>query len=205
MQALSDAEAMRSVKSGDGEAFAVVVDRYKNPLMNYLTHLCGNRDQAEEYAQEAFMRLYQTVIRYDEREKLAPYLFRIATNLVRTDFRRARRWRLLLPWLNLPDRGHEDSPHKRLFDSEIQRNVRAAIASLSLRYRAPLVLREIEGWSYLEIAAAIGCREGTVKSRIARARDQLRTRLAPYWTGGTTHESRRTQGTASLPAARRSL
>jgi len=205
MQALSDAEAMRSVKSGDGEAFAVVVDRYKNPLVNYLTHLCGSRDHAEEYAQEAFLRLYQTVIRYDEREKLAPYLFRIATNLVRTDFRRARRWRLLLPWLDRPVEGHEESPHRRMFENEIQRNVSAAIEALPLMYRAPLVLREIEGWSYLEIAAAIGCREGTVKSRISRAREQLRQCLAPYWTGGTANECRTTQRTASLPAAPRSL
>lgn len=205
MQALSDAEAMRSVKSGDGEAFAVVVDRYKNALLNYLTHLCGNRDHAEEYAQEAFLRLYQTVIRYDEREKLAPYLFRIATNLVRSDFRRARRWRLLLPWLDRPAAGHEETPHKRIFENEIQRNVRAAIESLPLMYRAPLVLREIEGWSYLEIGAAIGCREGTVKSRISRAREQLRQRLAPYWIGGMAHEPRTTQRTTALPAARRSL
>lgn len=205
MQLLSDAEAMRSVKSGDGEAFAVVIDRYKHSLMNYLTHLCGNRDQAEEYAQEAFVRLYQTVIRYDEREKLGPYLFRIATNLFRTDFRRARRWRLLVPWLDRPVAGHGESPHQRIFESEIQRKVSVAIASLPLRYRVPLVLREMEGWSYQEIAAATGCREGTVKSRIARARDRMRTQLAPYWTGGTAHEPRTTGRTASLPAARRTF
>jgi len=205
MQELSDAEAMRSVKAGDGEVFAVVVDRYKSALLNYLTHLCGNRDHAEEYAQEAFMRLYQTVIRYDERERLAPYLFRIATNLVRTDFRRARRWHLLLPWLDRPVAGHDETPHKRIFENEIQRKVSAAIEALPLMYRAPLVLREIEGWSYLEIGAALGCREGTVKSRISRAREQLRQRLAPYWIGGTEHEPRTTQRTAALPTARRSL
>jgi RNA polymerase sigma-70 factor (ECF subfamily) len=61
--------------------------------------------------------------------------------------------------------------------------VEAALGGLPLRYRAPLVLREIEGLSYREIAVALGCREGTVKSRINRARERLKALLEPYWRG----------------------
>ena len=73
---------------------------------------------------------------------------------------------------------------------EIGDQVGAALASLPLRYREALVLREVEEWSYEEIAVALGCRIGTVKSRICRGREQLRQLLSPYWTGGLHHEPR---------------
>ncbi len=180
----TDAELMARVRAGDTSAFEEIVDRHKDALLNYLTHLWGDRDRAEEFAQEAFLRLYQSAGRYDERERLAPYLYRIATNLVRSEFRRLRRWRLLLPWILPGETAGGELPHRRLFETEIQQKVRTALESLPVTYRAPLVLREIEGWSYQEIAAALGCRDGTVKSRIARGRAHLRELLAPYWNGG---------------------
>ncbi|HEY0593182.1 MAG TPA: sigma-70 family RNA polymerase sigma factor [Thermoanaerobaculia bacterium] len=183
METLTDAELMSRVRAGESAAFAGIVDRHKDALVNYLTHLWGERDRAEEFAQEAFLRLYQSAARYDERERLAPYLYRIATNLVRSEFRRLRRWRLLLPWIASAGAAADEAPHRRLFENEIQMKVRGALEALPVTYRAPLVLREIEGWSYQEIAAALGCREGTVKSRIARGRGHLRELLAPYWNG----------------------
>ncbi|HVR30386.1 MAG TPA: sigma-70 family RNA polymerase sigma factor, partial [Thermoanaerobaculia bacterium] len=80
---------------------------------------------------------------------------------------------------------HEPSPQRRLLSEEATQVVEAALAGLPLRYRAPLVLREIEGLSYREIAVALGCREGTVKSRINRARERLKTLLEPYWRGAS--------------------
>lgn len=201
MEQLTDAELMLQVRAGDESAFAGIVDRHKDALVNYLTHLWGDRDRAEEFAQEAFLRLYQHAGRYDERERLAPYLYRIATNLVRSEFRRLRRWRLLLPWIVAGETGSADLPHRRLFESEIQQKVRAALDALPVAYRAPLVLREIEGWSYQEIAAALGCRDGTVKSRIARGRSRLRELLSPYWNGGP-DASRIARPAVSLAAER---
>ena len=198
----TDADLMTRVRQGETSAFAGIVDRHKDPLVSYLTHLCGDRDRAEEFAQEAFLRLYQHAGRYDERERLAPYLYRIATNLVRSDFRRLRRWRLLLPWIAPPVSSAADAPHRRIFESELQQKVHAALEALPVAYRAPLVLREIEGWSYQEIAAALGCRDGTVKSRIARGRMRLRELLAPYWNGGP-DESRNPRSAVSLAAERK--
>jgi RNA polymerase sigma-70 factor, ECF subfamily len=184
----TDIELMRRVRSGEHDAFEVIVDRYKHQLVNYLTHLAGNRERAEDYAQEAFVRLYQNADRYEERGLLAPYLFRIATNLVRTDMRRSLRWRALVPMLAGYGSTNGATPHRAMLEEEIQTKVGEAIADLPLPFRAPLVLREMEDWSYEQIAGALGCSEGTVKSRINRARGKLRERLASYWTEGLAHE-----------------
>lgn len=181
---MSDDVLMQRVREGDDDAFAEIVDRYKDSLVNYLTHLVRSRDRAEEVAQDAFVRLYRNAANYKQQERLGPYLYRIATNLVVSEIRRERRWSLLLPRLNASTRSSEPSPDANLFTSEIQRQVSAAIAQLPLRYRAPLVLFEIEEWSYDEIAKALDAPTGTVKSRISRARNLLRQHLAPWWTGG---------------------
>jgi len=184
MQRESDDVLMLRVQDGDAEAFGDIVDRYKDSLVNYLTHLARSRDRAEEIAQDAFVRLYRNASKYQHQERLGPYLFRIATNLVVTEARREKRWSLLLPRLHASTGQSTPSPDKELFASEIQRQVAAAIDRLPVNYRAPLVLFEIEEWSYDEIAKALDIRCGTVKSRISRARELLRRHLAPWWTGG---------------------
>jgi len=185
---MTDDALMQRVREGDDDAFGEIVDRYKDSLVNYLTHLVRSRDRAEEVAQDAFVRLYRNSDKYRQEERLGPYLFRIATNLVVTEIRRERRWNLLLPRLHASTRQTTPSPDTNLFTSEIQRQVAAAIDRLPINYRAPLVLFEVEEWSYDEIAKALDVRVGTVKSRISRARELLRRHLAPWWTGGEAHE-----------------
>jgi RNA polymerase sigma-70 factor, ECF subfamily len=189
----TDDALMQRVREGDDDAFGEIVDRYKDSLVNYLTHLVRSRDRAEEVAQDAFVRLYRNASKYRQQERLGPYLFRIATNLVVTEIRRERRWSLLLPRLHASTRTSAPAPDTNLFTSEIQRQVAAAIDRLPVNYRAPLVLFEIEEWSYEEIAKALDVRVGTVKSRISRARDLLRRHLAPWWTGGENHERHTTR------------
>jgi RNA polymerase sigma-70 factor (ECF subfamily) len=179
-----DAELMARVRSGDRHAFARLVDRHKDAVVNYLSRLTGSRDRAEDLAQETFLRLFRAAAGYNEQGYLRAYLFRIATNLVRSEERRERRLRLLLPFL-APDRTHaEPAAPSGLLRQEIHRKVAAAVAGLPLRFRVPLVLHEIEGWPYADIARELGCREGTVKSRIHRGRQQLKQELEPYWNGG---------------------
>ena len=104
-QEASDADLMAQVRAGDREAFADLVDRHKDAVVNYLTRLTGNRDRAEDLGQETFLRLYRSAAGYVEQGYLRAYLFRIATNLVRSEERRERRQRLLLPLLGGdPDR-----------------------------------------------------------------------------------------------------
>jgi RNA polymerase sigma-70 factor, ECF subfamily len=184
-QEASDAELMARVRAGDREAFADLVDRHKDAVVNYLTRISGSRDRAEDLGQETFLRLFRSAGGYVEQGFLRAYLFRIATNLVRSEERRERRQRLLMPLLGggESDRS-EPVAHSGLLRKELQRELNEAVARLPLRCRVPLVLHEIEGWSYADIAAELSCREGTIKSRIHRGRQSLKVQLESYWNGG---------------------
>jgi RNA polymerase sigma-70 factor, ECF subfamily len=186
----SDAELMADVRAGNRAAFTHLIERHKDTVVSYLTRLTGDRDRAEDLAQETFLRLFRAsraASGYQEQGFLRAYLFRIATNLVRSEERREKRLRLLLPFLG-GRRHDEPAAASGVLLQELHRQVAVAVASLPLRFRVPLVLHEIEGWSYADIARELSCREGTVKSRIHRGRRHLRQRLEPYWkdwNGGT--------------------
>lgn len=175
---------MDRVQSGDRQAFVFLVDRHKHRLINYLTAMTRDRDQAEDIAQEAFVRLFTHSARYEERGQFVAYLYRIATNLLRAQERTRKRRELLLARFARSSRDNPSSPQDTLLHDEMEQRVADAIARLPLRYRAPLLLHEIEGWPYRDIAEALECREGTVKSRVHRGRDKLRELLTPYWNGG---------------------
>lgn len=184
-----DAVLMAAAGDGCRRSFGVLVDRYKDPLVAYLARLTGSPERAEDLAQETFLRLYQHAGRYDERGRLQGLLYSIATNLLRSEERRRRRWRTLLPFLapaTTSNGFHLDEPtgERRVLQREIRHQLQAAVAALPLRFRVPLVLFEVEEWSYADIADHLGCSTGTVKSRIHRARQRLKQRLEPYWTEG---------------------
>lgn len=181
-----DGRLMARVKVGDSQAFADLVEHYKNPLVNYLTRMTRNRERAEDLAQDAFVRVYRSAGRYQERGQFQAFLFRIATNQLRTEERKAARWRGLLPSLTAEHRRRAPvpSPQRAALGSEAADAVTRALGRLPLHYRAPVVLREIEGWPYARIARTLGCREGTVKSRVHRGKKLLREDLSEYWNGG---------------------
>jgi len=184
-----DAVLMAAVGDGCRRSFGVLVDRYKDPLVAYLARLTGSPERAEDLAQDTFLRLFQHAGRYDERGRLQGLLFSIATNLLRSEERRRRRWRTLLPFLaptTTSNGFHLDEPsgERRVLQREVQHQLQAAVAALPLRFRVPLVLFEVEEWSYADIAGHLGCSPGTVKSRIHRARQRLKQRLEPYWNEG---------------------
>lgn len=182
-----DTELVARMQRGDRAAFATLVDRHKHKLINYLTGLVRDRDRSEELAQDTFLKLFQHRARYHERGQFLPYLYRIATNLARSDERKRRRRELLFHAFRANGNGHRaspPSPQAELLRSEVSARLVEALEALPLRYRSPLLLRAVEGWSYRDIASVLQCREGTVKSRVHRGRAQLRERLAPYWNGG---------------------
>ena len=189
VQLRNDGDLLTRSRARDADAFAQLVDRHKDQMVNYLARLTGCRDRAEDIAQETFVRFYKQIHHYREEGTLSAYLFRIATNLVRSEERRKRRWKILQPILSYSGfaggGAAPESPQADALASEEHRQVTRALASLDVLYRAPLVLREIEGLSYQEIATALGCNEGTVKSRLHRGRQLLKERLAPYWNGGS--------------------
>ena len=175
----TDEDLVRAARQGDLEAFTQLVEREMDPLVNYLTYLTGSIDRAEDLAQDAFLRFFQMLDRYEERGRLRSLIFRIATNQLRNEERRKGRWRKIVPFLS---NGHSEEPaiQKRILQDELLGKLSESLESLPLHYRAPVVLFEIEGWSYEEIARHLGCREGTVKSRIHRGRAKVRDRLKAY-------------------------
>ncbi|HXO21737.1 MAG TPA: RNA polymerase sigma factor [Thermoanaerobaculia bacterium] len=182
----SDAELMALVRQGDRDAFTQLIDRHKDAVVGYLARLTGSRDRAEDLGQDTFLRLFRSAAGYVEQGYLRAFLFRIATNLAHSEERRERRLRLLAPFLlgSRHSEAAEAAAPAGLLRAEVQREVTAAIAALPMSYRVPLVLHELEGWAYADIARELSCREGTVKSRIHRGRERLRRSLEPYWHGG---------------------
>ncbi|MCB1058083.1 MAG: sigma-70 family RNA polymerase sigma factor [Acidobacteria bacterium] len=184
-----DGELMARTAAGDRRAFSSLVDRHKDALVTYLTRLCANRQRAEDLAQDSFIRLFQAAGSYRDRGSFRGYLYRIGTNLLRSEQRREQRWRFLepalRPMLRLAAEDRTTEPQRKVFADEAQQQVAGALAELPIEYRAPLVLFEIEGWSYQRIAEALDCREGTIKSRIHRGRQRLRRSLEGYFKGET--------------------
>jgi len=173
------AEIAPQLRVDDHAAFALVVSTHQDALVNYLSLLCGCRAQAQDLAQETFIRLYVNAARYEEQGRLRPYLFRIATNLARSAHRRAQRRRLLAQALGRePEQEAARDPYAALVGQEQQSRLWRALERLPLHLRAPLLLYEVEGLSYLDIARALDCRVGTVKSRLSRARARLGQLLA---------------------------
>jgi RNA polymerase sigma-70 factor, ECF subfamily len=198
---MDDGELIRRAREGDDDAFATFVDRYKDSLINYLTHLTRSRERAEELAQDAFVRFYRSASKCRHEERLAPYLFRIAINVAMTQMRRERRWKRLLPRLVALEPRTAPPADGPLLTEEIQQKVAAALERLPIKFRAPLVLFEIEEWPYHEISRALGCRMGTVKSRIWRARAMMRAELESWWTGGNHAGHRSWQRPAATAAS----
>lgn len=171
---------------GNRAAWGELVERHQDGLVNYLTRMTGERAAAEDLAHDAFVRLFERAASYRPQGKFRAYLYRIALNLLRSQQRRKQRWRLIATRF-LPVNGDRPEPpaSARLLDDERDRRVADAVARLPRRFRTPIVLFNVEGWSYREIADVLGCREGTVKSRIFRGRQLLRRELEPYWSGGS--------------------
>jgi RNA polymerase sigma-70 factor (ECF subfamily) len=181
----SDNELLTRARDGHADGFRMLVDRHKDAMVNYLTRMTGCRVRAEEMAQESFVRLYLQPPRVENGASFAPWLFRVATNLVHSEERRARRARLY-GWLlgkHAASNGAAPDQESRMLALEAQRQTQAALAALPVAFRAALVLREIQGLSYEEIGVVLGCPAGTVRSRINRGRALLRDHLAPYWNG----------------------
>lgn len=166
------------------EAFENLVERAQHGLVNYLARTTGSRESAEEFAQEAFLRLYRVSGRFDDISTASAYLYRIATNLVRSHYRRSKRWMAIVPKIEAVTRVADGTtPQAVAIREEECERVQQALLAVPLHYREPLVLHEIEGWSYEQISKTLGCRIGTVKSRINRGRARLREQLEAYWSG----------------------
>jgi RNA polymerase sigma-70 factor (ECF subfamily) len=187
---LPDEDLMDHVVAGSEAAFATLVDRYKNRLQNIVYRYIRDFQRSEDLAQEAFVRVYLHRERYRKTGKFSTWIFTIAVNLAKNEIRRKVRLRDVLSldyiaeMLGGSDPGIKDESQPAA-DRQAERGqtsgvVADAIAKLPVVYREALVLRDIEGLAYEEIAEILGIPGGTVRSRINRARIMLKDKLKGF-------------------------
>ncbi len=188
---LSDHELIAAVKNGDEEAFAEIVRRYRNPLTNYLYRFLNDYEEAVDLAQETFVRVYFAIERYHTEYAFSTYIYRIATNLGISEIRKRKRRRILSLTGLFQSEDEQDTeyqppdqkklPDENLIEDERSRVIAGAIATLPEKYRAAIVLRDVEGKTYEEVAQILALGLGTTKSRISRARGLLKEKLKHYF------------------------
>ena len=185
----ADAVLVARCQKDDCQAFDEIVARYKDGIYNYVWRMVSNREDAEDLAQEVFVRAFAAIKTFRREANLRTWLYKIASNLCVDKYRRAgleKQWIVPLERaqgdtvrpLDLPD--HTNDP-KRCFErSELQAEVQKALLRLPDKLRSSIILYDIEGLSYEEIAETMACPIGTVKSRIFSARLRLKVLLKAY-------------------------
>lgn len=179
-----DWELIARARLGEARAFEELVRRYERPVIHFCQRMTGSREDAEEIAQDSFVRVYRHLNRLKPSAKFSTFLFGIARNrtlnFLRDAGRRGRGRTLSLTGENdgqLPVEDEKLRPDRSARLKEIETMIEQGLAALSAEHREVLILREMQGLDYEAIAGIVRCRNGTVKSRIARARDQLRIHL----------------------------
>ena len=189
---LPEGELVASCRTGDALAFAQLVRLHEGMVVSLSARLLGDPEEARDVAQEVFLQVYKRLGAFEGRSSLKTWIYRIAVNQChnrRRFWHRRRRdrelpidERVLAPLAALERRGGE-SPYYETLRRERARMVQAALLELRFEHRTVLVLREVEGLTCEEVASALGVPEGTVKSRLSRAREAMRRRLATLLEG----------------------
>lgn len=182
-----DSYLVRCVLAGDDEAFARLVDSYKNPMYHFIYRRIPVKGDVEDLAQEVFLKVYKSLRKYDQRRSFSTWLFTIANNHC-IDYLRKKRLQAisldvpLFPShdgkevrLEIPD--EEYAPEQVYQRTAEQEELLLAIDSLSEDYSLILKLRHLKGYSYEEIGQLLNLPLGTIKSRIYRARQELKNLL----------------------------
>lgn len=176
-----DVDLVARHRAGDGRAFDEVYGRYSGMVYGLALRLSANPQEAEDLTQDVFLRIYRHLAGFRGGSSLKTWVYRVALNQCRSRFARFRP-----PTQGLFEEGVEEAPQLRdpsrgpeevAMSSDTARLISEALARLPLVFREAVVLRDLEGLAYEEIADATGVRVGTVRSRIARGREQLRQLL----------------------------
>jgi RNA polymerase sigma-70 factor (ECF subfamily) len=185
-----DAVLMLRVKRGDCEAFEVLVEKYRQPVMNLVARTLHDAIEAEDVAQNVFVQVFKSAHRYEVSAKFSTWLFTIARNLCLNEIRRRTRHPAdsldLMhlendeqPWRQFEDARSQPAPDD-LLQGELHDRIEEAIAALPETQRTALLLCREEELSYADIARVLGCSLSAAKSVIHRGRETLKARLKPY-------------------------
>ena len=175
MDGSADAQIVERVLAGNVEAFATLVERYRDRCARYAMHMLGNREDAEEVLQDAFVRAYRSLARCEDPDRFGAWLFRILVNRIRTaGARRARRAKTFLSDdAALVAASTEHPAEQQAWREEIDR----ALAQLRPEQREAFLLKYAEGLGYDEMAELTGVGVSALKMRVMRASDRLRELL----------------------------
>ncbi len=189
-----DAALMLRVKGGDMEAFEALVEKYKQPVINVMYRMIRDLDEAEDLAQNVFIRVFQSADRYQASAKFSTWVFTIARHLCLNEIR--RRGRHPADSLESSQSENEDQPAKQYQDnrtfsppqaflhSELERKIQEAVSELPEKQRLAISLCQEDELSYEEIAEVLECSLSATKSLIHRGRETLKQKLKPYLQSG---------------------
>ncbi len=186
-----DEDLMMRVAAGNREAMGPLVRRYASPLLTFIRRMTGDWHRAEELFQEAFLAVWQHRRRYEYPRPFRPWLFGIAVNKCRAEFRkRPGVAELLQDWLDVPTAACDPTPVEAAIAVETATLVAQAVATLPPKQRTVLVLRVWNGMEYAEIAEALERTESTIRSQMFHALAAMRRYLEPRMrkTGEDCHE-----------------
>ncbi|MEG6611909.1 sigma-70 family RNA polymerase sigma factor [Pseudoclostridium thermosuccinogenes] len=181
-------DLLKKARNGDIEAFEQLIEDYQKRVFNIALRMIGNYDDANELAQEVFIRIFKSIKDFKEESSLSTWIYRITTNVCLDEIRKRKNKNVVS--LDEEVKLEEGDLQRQVEDTrptpdviaeknEVRKLVKDAIMSLPEEQRTVIILRDIQGFSYEEIAKIMKCPEGTVKSRINRSRQILRDRLKP--------------------------
>jgi RNA polymerase sigma-70 factor (ECF subfamily) len=180
LREMEDTELVSLFLDGDARGFDALVERYQARLLNFVYRIVGDRERGEDLVQEAFIRVYRHLGRFDRSKKFSTWIYTIASNLSKNELRNRSRNPLVLftsltqGWEDeerpLEFEDHSTRPDDLFRKRHVRELVETTVSHLPAHHREVFVLREIEGRSYEEIAEITKCNLGTVKSRLNRAR-----------------------------------
>ncbi|MFW6457060.1 MAG: sigma-70 family RNA polymerase sigma factor [Planctomycetota bacterium] len=182
----NESDLIDRAKDGDREAFTVLVRRYQDYVHNAVVHMVGRGQDAEDLSQEVFLKAFRGISGFKQRSKFSTWLYGIMLNCVRSFWRRQGRGpdEVSLDAGGDPDCSAPDpkgASHERPLDHLLSKErveiVRAAIHKLDPKRKEVIVLRDLQGLSYKELATCLEVPVGTIKSRLARARSALREKI----------------------------
>jgi RNA polymerase sigma-70 factor (ECF subfamily) len=188
-----EAVLVAELRAGSEEAFAYLLAVYRNPVFNLVAHMVESGTDAADVLQDVFVKVFKGIKHFHGESSLKTWIYRIAIHEA-SNHRRGWLRRRLREVFSLDEDGvvtemvlaesaaQPETPYQSLERAERQRIVQRALASLAQPYRIVVVLREIEGLAYEEIAQVVGISEGTVKSRLMRGRELLKRKLR-NWLG----------------------
>jgi len=179
----TELESLRLTLAGDKEAFRVIVDAYKDNVFNLIFRMCGNRHDAEDLTQEAFIKAFENLTKYDQKLPFRNWIFTIAANLCKNHIKRGKILNIISIFTGKRDPeerielidppAENNNPPDILIEKEEKQRLFGIVNLLPERYKLVFMLRYVEEFSYKEIADITGFPLGTVETYIHRAKEQF--------------------------------